>query len=178
MVNVAYLAILFPTNKSCAEHFELMQRQWHANVDRLLKLVDESLDCEVFIKTYEKLILKETYQMQMHVQDNNHACIIANVISIAKRANRIMQVAGQEAENSEDGEYVSGILAANESLRTALPNMIHSAKLLAVEPSNKDAYLLWANSNERVIALLIKIYLIFVLFLRKFPAKIDAIIFY
>jgi hypothetical protein len=128
----------------------LTQRQWQASMDRLQQLVDDSLDSEVFIKAYEKLILKETYRMQMHVQDKNNACIIANALNIAKRSNRIIQIANQESDNSEDTEYVSRIMSANDLLKISLPQMIHSAKLLAIEPNNKDVYLMWTNSNEKV----------------------------
>jgi hypothetical protein len=150
VINTAYIALLFPTNKSCIENFELMQRQWQVSMDRLQQLVDDSLDSEVFITTYERLILKETYRMQMHVQDKNNACIIANALNIAKRSNRIIQIANQESDNSEDTEYVNRIMNANDSLKLSLPQMIHSAKLLAIEPSNKDVYLIWTHSNENV----------------------------
>ena len=72
-------------------------------------MVDESLDCEQFISACEKSIITETYLTQAAVQENNNSAIVLNTLNIAKRSNRIIQVANQEAENSEDPNYVNRI---------------------------------------------------------------------
>ena len=147
-----------------------MQKLWQTNFERLQKLVDECLDCELFIKACEHSIIKETYKTQTAVQENNNTAIVLNALNIARRSNRIIQVATQEAENSEDNAYVDRILGSNELLKQgislilnsikwscsykllfkALPPMIQSAKILASQPNNKENYLLWANANEKV----------------------------
>ena len=60
------------------------------------------------------------------------------------------RVANQEAENSDDLEYVNRILNANESMKLVLPVMIHKAKLLATQPDALDNYSEWANANKNV----------------------------
>ena len=173
VVNAAYLVLSLAGNNSCKENFELMQKQWQSNMERLLKLVDESVDCELFIRACEKSIIKETFRTQTAVQENSNSAIVLNALNIARRSNRIIQVATQEAENSEDNAYVNQILVSNEFLKLglspfflvnmlcyllmffcvdlALPTMIHSAKTLANQPSDKNNYLAWANSNEKLI---------------------------
>ncbi len=138
-------------NKSCLENYELLQQQWQKNMDNLQKLVDESLDCEQFISACEKSITKLTYSTQAAVQEKNNSVIVMNTLNIAKRSNRIIQVANQEAENSEDPNYVNRIKIANESLKQSLPTMIYNAKSLAIQPNNKELYLKWADSNEKLI---------------------------
>ena len=133
------------------ENYDLLQQQWQKNMENLQKMVDESIDCEQFISACEKSIITETYLTQAAVQENNNSAIVLNTLNIAKRSNRIIQVANQEAENSEDPNYVNRIIRANESLRQSLPAMIHNAKSLAVQPNNKEYYLKWADSNEKLI---------------------------
>ena len=143
-------------------------------MERLQRLVDESLDAELFIRACELTIIKETYITQAAVQDRNSMAIVTNALNIARRTNRIMQVASQEADNSEELEFVNNLTAANESLKQSkhttkfiskcfmlfscffflikdLPIMIHCAKMLASQTSNKENFLLWTNANEKVI---------------------------
>ncbi len=151
VVNSGYIALILKDKKSCMENYELLQQQWQKNMENLQKMVDESLDCVQFISACEKIIIKETYQTQAAVQEKNNSAIVINTLNIAKRSNRIIQVANQEVENSEDPIYVNRIISANESLRQSLPAMIHNAKSLAVQPNNKEFYLKWADSNEKLI---------------------------
>ena len=153
VVNTAFVALKFPDNKSCLENFDLMQQQWETNMLRIQKLLDEIIDCESFIIACEKSIIKETYETQTAVQEKNSSVIVTNALNVARRTNRIMQIASQEAENSEDKFYVEQILIANDFLKQSLPSLIQSAKLLALEPTNKENYLVWASSNENVTIL-------------------------
>lgn len=148
VVNAAYLAVLFDQN--CFDNFDLIQKAWQANMTNLSQLIDESIDSSLFIKTYEKLILKEAFDMQTAVQEENNSSIITSALSIAKRTNRIIHLANQEAENSEDVDYVGRIVNSVDHLKVCLPHMIQTAKLMAIDPSNKETYLMWANSNEKV----------------------------
>ena len=126
-----------------------MQNQWFM-MERLQKLVDESLDTELFIRACEHSIIRETYQTQAAVQDQNSVAIITHALNIIRRSNRIVQVASQEADNSEENEYVDQISMANEGLKQCLPVMVNSAKRLAGQSSNKECFLAWTNSNEKV----------------------------
>jgi hypothetical protein len=105
----------------------------------------------MYIRSFENQIQKEAYSMQKSILEKNSNFIVQYALSIAKSANRITQLANQEAENSEDLDYVNRILASNEALKLTLPPMIQLAKSLAIDPSNKDAYLMWTNANENVI---------------------------
>jgi hypothetical protein len=105
-----------------------MQKLWQTNFERLQKLVDECLDCELFIKACEHSIIKETYKTQTAVQENNNTAIVLNALNIARRSNRIIQVATQEAENSEDNAYVDRILGSNELLKQGISLIFNSIK--------------------------------------------------
>lgn len=127
-----------------------MQQQWEKNFQSLQKLIDENIDCKSFIIACEKSIINETFETQNAVQEKNATIIINNTISITQKANRIMKIMAQEAENSEDKLFVEKILYSNDKLRQSLPLLVQSAKSLAIDPSNKENYLIWASSNEQV----------------------------
>ena len=45
--------------------------------------------------------------------------IVTNASNIARRANRVLQVAQQEAENSEDAAFVDNVNLASEQLKAS-----------------------------------------------------------
>ncbi|RMZ94679.1 vinculin isoform X2 [Brachionus plicatilis] len=151
IVNAGYITITFPGDKNFLENFELLQRQWQTNIFYLQQLVDEIIDCESFIIACEKSIIRETYETQDAVLEKNTSVIVNNALSIAQKTNRIVKVTAQEAENSEDKLFVDKILQSNDKLKQSLPYFIHSAKSLALDPSDKENYLIWASSNEQLI---------------------------
>ena len=120
-------------------------------MDHLQKLVDDSLDPELFIKACENSIIRETYDTQNAVQEQNSMAIVTNALNIVRRSNRIVQLASQEADNSEEMEYVNRIQTTNDILKQCLPGMVQSAKKLASQPDNKDYFLSWTSSNEKLI---------------------------
>ena len=120
-MNAAQVVLSMPNNnKSLLEHYDLMQQQWQANMVSLQRLVDESLDTVSFIEASESMIVKETYLAQTAIQENNKSAIVQNAISIGRRTNRIIQVASQEAENSEENSFVNNIILANEELKQCM----------------------------------------------------------
>lgn len=151
VANSAFLVLKIPGNQNVLENFELTREQFSENMKNLQTKLDETLNREFFIVACEKTIIRDTFKNQTAVQENNPKAIVSNALSIAKQSNRIIQIASQEVENSEDGKYVDQIMMHNERLKHSLPDMIQTAKMLALEPSNKENYLAWASSNERLI---------------------------
>ena len=122
-----------PSNKSLIEHYDLMHQQWRSNMASLQRLVDESLDNSVaFIEAFEISIYKEIYQAQTAIQENNKQAIVLNALNIAKRTNRIIQVATQEAENSEETSFVTNVLQSNEELKQCQNNFNFFEKIFGL----------------------------------------------
>lgn len=140
-----------PGNKSLTEHYDLMQQQWQSNTSNLQRLVDESLNSLAFIEAYEASILRETFQTQTAIQENNKQAIVLNALNIARRTNRIIQVASQEAENSEEISFVNNVNLANDELKQCLPPLVHAYKTIALQPNNKESFLKWTQTNENLI---------------------------
>ena len=120
IVNAAFIVMSMPGNRSLTEHYDLMQQQWQSNMITLQRLVDESVDSVSFIEACEQSIIRETFLTQTAIQENNKQAIVLNALNIARRTNRIIQVAAQEAENSEENSFVTNIITANEELKKCL----------------------------------------------------------
>lgn len=132
------------------ENFHLLKQQFETNIVSLQKVIGDMMDSELFIIACEKSIIKETYESQNAILEKNASIIVNNALSIAQKTNRILKTSCQEAENSEDRFFVDKILNCNDQLKQSLPYFIHSSKSLALDPNNKENYLVWASSNEQV----------------------------
>ena len=88
-------------------------------MERMRCLVDSNVDAALFIQACEHSIIKDTRKAEMAVREQNSFEIVTNASNIARRANRIIQVASQEIENSEDATYIKQISNASESLKSS-----------------------------------------------------------
>lgn len=120
LINIAQIVFMQPTNKTCVEHFELMQKQWFDNMERMRYLVDANVDAAIFIKACEASIIKDTHKAEIAVRDQNNFEIVTNASNIARRTNRIIQIAGQEIDNSEDADYVMKIKSATDHVKSSM----------------------------------------------------------
>lgn len=56
----------------------------------------------------------------MAIKHNDAVGVVNHTSSIARRANRVLQVAQQEAENSEDPQFVDRVNEASRQLRNSV----------------------------------------------------------
>ena len=82
-------------------------------------------------KITEEGILRDTERVEDGIRTVDSPKIVTNASNIARRANRVLQVAQQEAENSEDPAFVDNVNRASEQLRTSklmITDMLNSCK--------------------------------------------------
>ena len=72
-----------------------------------------------FLCILEEGILRDTERVEDAIQMKDPPRIGAHASNIARRANRVLQVAQQEAENSEDPKYVDHVNEAASNLRSS-----------------------------------------------------------
>ena len=65
----------------------------------------------------EEGILRDTDRTEHSIKAADAAGVVNNTSSIARRANRVLQVAQQEADNSEDPKFVDRVNDAIRQLR-------------------------------------------------------------
>ena len=63
--------------------------------------------------------MRDTDRVEDGIRMNDAQKIGANASNIARRANRVLQVAAQEAENSEDPKYVDRVNEAADHLKSS-----------------------------------------------------------
>ena len=67
----------------------------------------------------EEAILRDTDRTEQALKVGDAAGIVNNTSSIARRANRVLQVAQQEADNSEDPKFVDRVNSSIRQLRAS-----------------------------------------------------------
>ena len=80
-------------------------------------MVDTYVDPALFVNSCEHSILQDTYRIERAKSENNSLDIVLSASNVARRANRIIQIAAQEMDNSEDAEYVMRINHASNCLK-------------------------------------------------------------
>lgn len=70
----------------------------------------------------EEAILRDTDRVEEGIRGRDPPKIVANASNIARRAYRVLQVAEQEAENSEDPAYVDKVKDSANVLRDSKSN--------------------------------------------------------
>ncbi|XP_076450552.1 vinculin-like isoform X3 [Babylonia areolata] len=151
IVNAARVLFTNPNNQAALEHFELLKKQWTDNMERLRGLVDEAVDTTALIRAEEEGILHDTNRIEDGIRTVDSPLIVANASNIARRANRVLQVAEMEAQNSEDPLFVDRVNEASQNLKSTITPMVQNAKALSTTPQNGAAANNWRKANQELI---------------------------
>ncbi|XP_036360825.1 vinculin isoform X10 [Octopus sinensis] len=152
VVNAAKIVLINPTNQAAVDHFDLLKKQWTENMERLRTLVDEATDTEAFILATEQGIQKDKEKVEEGIRTINPPIIVTNASNIARRANRVLQVAQQEAENSEDPQFVEKVNSASDVLKSTITPMVQEAKSVSIDPKDQVAANNWRKANNSLIS--------------------------
>ncbi|VDM33917.1 unnamed protein product [Hydatigera taeniaeformis] len=96
-------------------------------------------------------ILRDNDQIEDSVDQHCPASVVNGTTSVALRANRVLQVAMRETENSEDSVYVDRVNEAVHRLRTSITAMVADAKSMVLamdDPSVRDR---WRASSRNLV---------------------------
>ncbi len=74
----------------------------------------------MFFTSSEEGILRDTEKIEDGIRCNDSPKIVANASNIARRANRVLQVAHNEVDNSEDAAFVDRVNNASENLKASM----------------------------------------------------------
>lgn len=151
IVNAARVLFTNPNNPAAQEHFELLKKQWTDNMERLRGLVDEAVDTAALIRAEEEGILHETKRIEDGIRMGDSPLIVANASNIARRANRVLQVAEMEAQNSEDPLFVDRVNEASDNLKATITPMVQNARTLSTNPRDGAAANHWRKANQQLI---------------------------
>ncbi|XP_046801551.1 vinculin isoform X3 [Lucilia cuprina] len=151
LINAGRIRMNYPTSKAADEHLQNLKQQYADTVLRMRTLCDQATDPADFIKTSEE-------HMQMYAklcEDAIHAKqpqkMVDNTSNIARLINRVLLVAKQEADNSEDPIFTAKLNAATNRLESSLPAMVGDAKRVATNINDPAAAQAWKNSFQRLL---------------------------
>lgn len=119
LVSAGRIRLTHPENKAADEHFENLRKQYADIVQRMRGQVDEAVDTIAFIKASEEAIRKHTALCDLAINHQNPQQMVDNTSAIARIANRVLMVAKQEAENSEDPYFVNRVNRAADDLASS-----------------------------------------------------------
>ncbi|CAG9833256.1 unnamed protein product [Diabrotica balteata] len=99
----------------------------------------------------EDQMKKHTFLCEEAIKNRQPQKMVDNTSAIARLANRVLLVAKQESDNSEDQTFISNLNRASDLLQNAVPPMVQDAKLVAVNPNDSFASSRWRDSNKTLL---------------------------
>ncbi|XP_037933201.1 vinculin-like [Teleopsis dalmanni] len=152
LINAGRIRMNYPASKAADEHLQNLKQQYADTVLRMRTLCDQATDPTDFIKTSEE-------HMQMYAklcEDAIHAKqpqkLVDNTSNIARLINRVLLVAKQEGDNSEDPLYTAKLNTSINRLESSLPVMVGDAKRVASNINDLTAAHAWKQSFQRLLA--------------------------
>lgn len=138
-------------NNSAHENFVHMRDQYESVVIKLRNLLDEAIDSAAFVRASEDAIRRHTQLCEMAISTRQMQSMVDNSASIARLANRVIMVARQETNNSEDMLFKSRVDSATKRLNNLVPKMVEHAKHVALNIKDIRNHGPWRQCNNELI---------------------------
>ncbi|KAF8785865.1 Vinculin like protein [Argiope bruennichi] len=148
LINAGRIRMSYPDNKAADEHFENLREQYADSVQKMRALADEATDTVSFIKMSEDNILMHTKACEDAIAIHAPDKMVENTSSIARLANRVLMVAKQESDNSEDPFFVERVNQSADLLQSTITPMVQDAKMVALNINDPKAVSCWRTSNK------------------------------
>lgn len=150
LISAGRIRMNYPGSKAAEEHYNNLRDQYADTILRMRTLCDQATDPADFIKASEEQMQKHTLLCEDAIRNKQPQKMVDNTSSIARLANRVLLVAKQEADNSEDPQFISELLKASDRLQNSVPSMVQNAKSVATDIGNPTAGAHWRDANKNV----------------------------
>ncbi|XP_066586879.1 vinculin isoform X8 [Prorops nasuta] len=151
LVNAGRIRMTYPDSKAADEHFENLRQQYAETMQRARALCDEATDSGDFIRTSEEQMQKHTFLCEDAIAKAQPQKMVDNTAAIARLANRVILVAKQESDNSEDPAFINRVNRATDALQSSVPPMVQDAKSVAMNIHDHGAISNWRDSNRALL---------------------------
>ena len=170
LVNAGRIRMTYPSNKAADEHFENLRRQYADAVGRTRQLCDEAIDSAAFIQQSEELMRRCTAECEDAISRQEAQKLVDGTSQIARLANRVLMVAKQEADNSEDPAFIGNVTGAANVLQAStcfdylmskttlncflcldVTPMVQNAKSVATNMRDQGAIKQWRDANQKLL---------------------------
>ncbi|XP_053977888.1 vinculin isoform X6 [Hylaeus volcanicus] len=152
LINAGRIRMTYPDSKAADEHFENLRQQYAETMQRARALCDEATDSGDFIRTSEEQIQKHSFLCEEAIAKSHPQKMVDNTAAIARLANRVILVAKQESDNSEDPAFIQRVNYATDILQNSVAPMVQDAKLVAININDSNAVSRWRESNRALLA--------------------------
>lgn len=119
LINAGRIRMTYPDSKAADEHFENLRQQYAETMQRARALCDEATDSGDFIRISEEQMQKHTFLCEEAIAKALPQKMVDNTASIARLANRVILVAKQESDNSEDPAFIQRVNHATNILQNS-----------------------------------------------------------
>lgn len=150
LISAGRIRMNYPSSKAAEEHFNNLKQQYADTMLRMRTLCDQATDPSSFIKTSEEQMQKYTFLCEEAIRSKQPQKMVDNTSNIARLVNRVILVAQQEKDNSEDPQYIAKLAAATNKLSNNLPVMVQYAKEVASNIHDPAAASHWREANKQV----------------------------
>uniref|UniRef100_T1JBN5 Vinculin n=1 Tax=Strigamia maritima TaxID=126957 RepID=T1JBN5_STRMM len=140
LINAGLIRMSYPQNKAADEHFENLRKQYAESIQKMRNLADEATDKVEFVKASEDAIRRHTNLCEDAIASKVPQKMVDNTSSIARLANRVLMVAKQESDNSEDPYFIDRVTP-----------MVQDAKSVALNINDTNSITRWRDSNRMLI---------------------------
>ncbi|XP_011873612.1 PREDICTED: vinculin isoform X2 [Vollenhovia emeryi] len=152
LVNAGRIRMTYPDSKAADEHFENLRQQYAETMQRARALCDEATNSGDFIRTSEEQMQKHTFLCEDAIAKALPQKMVDNTAAIARLANRVILVAKQESDNSEDPAFIQRVNHATDVLQSSVAPMVQDAKLVAMNIHDNTAISRWRENNRALLA--------------------------
>jgi vinculin len=152
LISAGRIRMNYPGSKAAEEHLNNLKQQYADTILRMRTLCDQATDPADFIKASEEQMQKHSILCEDAIRNKLPQKMVDNTSSIARLANRVLLVAKQEADNSEDPEFISNLLNASDKLQNSVPSMVQNAKQVATNINDPIAASNWRDTNKNLLA--------------------------
>ncbi|XP_058791899.1 vinculin isoform X2 [Phymastichus coffea] len=151
LINAGRIRMNYPENKAADEHFENLRQQYADTIQRARSLCDEATNSADFIKASEEQMKKHTILCEDAIAKKDPQKMVDNTSAIARLANRVILVAKQESDNSEDPAFIQRVNHAADILQNCVAPMVQDAKAVAMNMNDPHAISRWRDSNRALL---------------------------
>lgn len=151
LISAGRIKMNYPASKAADEHLNNLKQQYADTILRMRTLCDQATDPAEFIRASEEQIQKYAFLCEEAIRQKQPQKMVDNTSNIARLVNRVLLVAKQEADNSEDPEFHAKLHAATNKLEQSLPLMVQHAKQVAANINDPQAASHWREANKNLL---------------------------
>lgn len=138
-------------SKDATEHFENLRNQYSDALNRLRAFVDDAIETGEFVRASENSMRRHTTRVEDAIQESQPQKIVDNTSHIARLGGRVLMAAKNEADNSEEPQFVQRVNQAASQLESAMRPMVDTAKDVARNPRDQQKSGQWRGANDRLL---------------------------